>query len=266
LIREAVATIPIHCSRFVAGLGVSGPLGPRPGISSGILPGSSSGRGGSPGSCIGGGASGFGLPGGGSVGVPGVPAGFREVRSASTSSPCDSRRDPDHPRRCPTIANLREMAAIVPGFATRQAPGSLPFDFVPALGSRSRTGSTQPTAASPTSSKSARLTAAGVDDHFLVADFIRSAGSIPSARARAPTQSIEIFFSPRSETFAIAHSGFNFMPVVTQRAVRHVAHVERRGAISATRVIGGPTRRLRCSRHRGRPRAGINGAEAGASP
>jgi hypothetical protein len=26
------------------------------------------------------------------------------------------------------------MAAIVPGFATRHAPGSLPFDFVPALG------------------------------------------------------------------------------------------------------------------------------------
>jgi hypothetical protein len=80
LIREAVAIIPIHCSRSVAGLGVSGPLGPRPGISSGILPGSSSGRGGSPGSCIGGGASGFGLPGGipggGSVGVPGVAGGI----------------------------------------------------------------------------------------------------------------------------------------------------------------------------------------------
>ena len=59
---------------------MSGPLGPRSGISSGILPGSSSGRGGSPGSRIGGGASGFGLPGGipggGSVGVPGVAGGI----------------------------------------------------------------------------------------------------------------------------------------------------------------------------------------------
>ena len=76
----ATLTQFLHCYRSVAGLGVSGPLGPGPGISSGILPGSSSGRGGSPGSRIGGGASGFGLPGGipggGSVGVPGVAGGI----------------------------------------------------------------------------------------------------------------------------------------------------------------------------------------------
>ena len=78
--RHQSRSFLIYCSRSVAGLGVSGPLGPRSGISSGILPGSSSGRGGSPGSRIGGGASGFGLPGGipggGSVGVPGVAGGI----------------------------------------------------------------------------------------------------------------------------------------------------------------------------------------------
>jgi hypothetical protein len=67
-------------ARSVAGFGVDGPLGPRPGNSSGVLPGSSSGRGGSPGSRIGGGISGCGLPGGssrgGSVGVPGVGGGI----------------------------------------------------------------------------------------------------------------------------------------------------------------------------------------------
>jgi hypothetical protein len=57
-----------------------GPVGPRTGTSSGILPGNSSGRGDSPGSCTGGGISGRGLPGGipggGSVGVPGVAGGI----------------------------------------------------------------------------------------------------------------------------------------------------------------------------------------------
>lgn len=64
----------------VAGLGASGPGGPRTGNSSGILPGNSSGRGGSPGSRTGAGTSGLGLPGGsscgGSVGVPGVAGGI----------------------------------------------------------------------------------------------------------------------------------------------------------------------------------------------
>ncbi|QPF92021.1 hypothetical protein IC761_01575 [Bradyrhizobium commune] len=64
----------------VAGFGVSGPLGPRDGISSGVWPGNSSGRGGEPGSRTGGAMSGCGLPGGmpggGSVGVPGVAGGI----------------------------------------------------------------------------------------------------------------------------------------------------------------------------------------------
>src|SRR5882724_1421255 len=64
----------------VAGLGVFGPLGPRAGNSSGVWPGSSSGRGASPGSRIGGGTSGCGFPGGssrgGSVGWPGVAGGI----------------------------------------------------------------------------------------------------------------------------------------------------------------------------------------------
>ena len=64
----------------VAGLGVSGPFGPRDGISSGMRPGNSSGRGDSPGSRTGGVISGCGLPGGipggGSVGVPGVAGGI----------------------------------------------------------------------------------------------------------------------------------------------------------------------------------------------
>ena len=63
----------------VAGEGVLGPCGPRTGNSSGVRPGSSSGRGGSPGSCIGGGTSGRGLPGGlscgGSDGCPGLIGG-----------------------------------------------------------------------------------------------------------------------------------------------------------------------------------------------
>jgi hypothetical protein len=61
-------------------LGVAGLFGPRPGISSGIFPGSSCGCGGAPGSRTGGGISGFGLPGGtsrgGSVGWPGVGGGI----------------------------------------------------------------------------------------------------------------------------------------------------------------------------------------------
>jgi hypothetical protein len=64
----------------VAGLGVDGPLGPRTGSSSGVLPGNSWGGGGAPGSRIGGGTSGRGLPAGssrgGSVGVPGVGGGI----------------------------------------------------------------------------------------------------------------------------------------------------------------------------------------------
>ena len=64
----------------VAGGSAVGPVGPRTGTSSGILPGNSSGRGDSPGSCTGGGISGRGLPGGipggGSVGVPGVAGGI----------------------------------------------------------------------------------------------------------------------------------------------------------------------------------------------
>jgi hypothetical protein len=61
------------------GLGVNGPSGPRTGISSGVRPGSSSGRDGSPGSRIGGGTSGRGLLGGlsrgGSDGCPGLIGG-----------------------------------------------------------------------------------------------------------------------------------------------------------------------------------------------
>lgn len=59
---------------------MSGPVGPRDGISSGMWPGNSSGRGGEPGSRTGGVISGCGLPGGipggGSVGVPGVDGGI----------------------------------------------------------------------------------------------------------------------------------------------------------------------------------------------
>lgn len=59
---------------------MSGPFGPRGGISSGIRPGNSSGRGGEPGSRTGGVISGCGLPGGipggGSLGVPGVDGGI----------------------------------------------------------------------------------------------------------------------------------------------------------------------------------------------
>ncbi|SEN02036.1 hypothetical protein SAMN05443254_105308 [Bradyrhizobium sp. OK095] len=59
---------------------MSGPFGPRDGISSGVCPGNSSGRGDSPGSRTGGEISGCGLPGGipggGSVGVPGVAGGI----------------------------------------------------------------------------------------------------------------------------------------------------------------------------------------------
>jgi hypothetical protein len=61
------------------GEGAGGPCGPRTGNSSGLLPGSSSGRGGSPGSRCGGGTSGRGLPGGlscgGSDGCPGLIGG-----------------------------------------------------------------------------------------------------------------------------------------------------------------------------------------------
>jgi hypothetical protein len=61
------------------GEGAGGPCGPRTGNSSGLLPGSSSGRGGSPGSRSGGGTSGRGLPGGlscgGSDGCPGLIGG-----------------------------------------------------------------------------------------------------------------------------------------------------------------------------------------------
>jgi hypothetical protein len=61
------------------GDGVGGRCGPRTGNSSGLLPGSSSGRGGTPGSRIGGGTSGRGLPGGlscgGSDGCPGLIGG-----------------------------------------------------------------------------------------------------------------------------------------------------------------------------------------------
>jgi hypothetical protein len=64
----------------IAGGGAVGPVGPRTGTSSGILPGNSSGRGDSPGSWTGVGISGRGLPGGipggGSVGVPGVAGGI----------------------------------------------------------------------------------------------------------------------------------------------------------------------------------------------
>ncbi len=73
-------TAQLIAARSVAGLGVVGRLGPRPGTSSGILPGNSSGTGVSPGSRIGGGISGCGLPlgssGGGSLGVPGVGGGI----------------------------------------------------------------------------------------------------------------------------------------------------------------------------------------------
>src|SRR5258705_4369969 len=66
-------------SQSVAGFGAVGPVGPRVGNSSGVLPGNSSGLGASPGSRIGGGTSGRGFPGGlsfgGSVGRPGLIGG-----------------------------------------------------------------------------------------------------------------------------------------------------------------------------------------------
>ena len=87
---------------------MSGPLGPRLGISSGILPGSSSGRGDSPGSRIGGGASGFGLPGGipggGSVGVPGVAGGISGGSIGIYIVTLQFSPRSGSPRRCPTIA------------------------------------------------------------------------------------------------------------------------------------------------------------------
>jgi hypothetical protein len=64
----------------VAGFGVVGPAGPRPGTSCGISPGSSRGGFGIPGSVTGGKISGVGLPtgssAGGSVGWPGVAGGI----------------------------------------------------------------------------------------------------------------------------------------------------------------------------------------------
>ncbi|UPK35703.1 hypothetical protein IVB18_48575 [Bradyrhizobium sp. 186] len=94
--RKSHQNIDVHCAfrgrlqsphmwscdglASVAGFGVSGPFGPRDGISSGMRPGNSSGRGDSPGSRTGGAISGCGLPGGipagGSVGVPGVVGGM----------------------------------------------------------------------------------------------------------------------------------------------------------------------------------------------
>jgi hypothetical protein len=129
-LREAVVIVPVHCSRSVAGLGGGGPLGPRPEISSGILPGSSSGRGGSPGSRIGGGASGFGLPGGFPAAArsacPGLPAGFREVRSASTSSPCDFRRDPDPRRWLPSQTYARWPRSFLASLLAMRSKGRDP--------------------------------------------------------------------------------------------------------------------------------------------
>jgi hypothetical protein len=88
-LRQWVAGTLVHCAfsralqtnfYIVAGLGAVGPSGPRTGTSSGMLPGSSSGKGDSPGSRTGGGMSGCGLPGGascgGSVGFPGVAGGI----------------------------------------------------------------------------------------------------------------------------------------------------------------------------------------------
>lgn len=78
--------------RSVAGGGPVGPGGPRTGDSSGVLPGSSSGRAGSPGSRTGGGTSGCGLPGGipggGSLGVPGVAGGISGGSIGIRSRPC----------------------------------------------------------------------------------------------------------------------------------------------------------------------------------
>jgi hypothetical protein len=83
----------------VAGFGVSGPLGPRDGISSGVWPGNSSGRGDSPGSRIGGVISGCGLPGGipggGSVGVPGVDGGISGGSIGITKISCRENDNDD---------------------------------------------------------------------------------------------------------------------------------------------------------------------------
>jgi hypothetical protein len=74
--RSGKSAIPAS----VAEEGVPGRCGPRTGSSSGVRPGSSSGRGDSPGSWIGVGTSGRGLPGGSScggwVGLPGVGGGI----------------------------------------------------------------------------------------------------------------------------------------------------------------------------------------------
>jgi hypothetical protein len=134
----------------VAGEGVVGPLGPRTGSSSGVLPGSSCGCGGAPGSRIGGGTSGRGLPGGssggGSVGWPGVAGGisggsigiyiatlrwlvmFRSIgsgaitaRSRRCSAARRSTREPS--RSIPSTANFRgsisPVLSMPPGCACR---------------------------------------------------------------------------------------------------------------------------------------------------
>ncbi len=80
---------------------MSGPLGPRDGISSGMRPGNSSGDGDSPGSRTGGVISGCGppggIPGGGSVGVPGVDGGISGgsigIGIIATSCPEDDNDD-----------------------------------------------------------------------------------------------------------------------------------------------------------------------------
>jgi hypothetical protein len=117
----------VPCGPSVAGFGVTGPLGPRTGSSSGLLPGSSCGDDGSPGSRIGGGTSGRGLPGGssrgGSVGCPGVAGGIsggsigigdNDVKAAMFRRDSDPEHDPE---KCEAVfrkdhAQTRSVSAM----------------------------------------------------------------------------------------------------------------------------------------------------------
>ena len=117
----------------VAGEGVLGPCGPRTGNSSGVRPGSSSGRGGSPGSCIGGGTSGRGLPGGlscgGSDGCPGLIGGSSGWSIGISRFPESGSGDPE-----PT-ALLRQGSGVR---GLKRAPASYCCGSCRSLHSRAR--------------------------------------------------------------------------------------------------------------------------------
>jgi hypothetical protein len=123
---------PMLSLRAVAGFGAPGPPGPRTGISSGRLPGSSCGCAGASGSRTGGGISGRGLPGGdscgGSVGFAGVAGGISGGSIGITSRPCGCRRrDPGRTCcrwscRAPGLASGATTAAMPRGSVRHNGP------------------------------------------------------------------------------------------------------------------------------------------------